>query len=313
MSTLAEVAKKLIESGKVETIIGYEKGTLPLRSRPVFIKKPEDTQKLTFNSFCENNLAVYLPKRPQKTAVVAKGCDARSILALRKEKQIPKDSLYVIGVVCDGVIDRGKIEKALGQEPILSAEEKNGIITVVTNKGSKEFSKSEVLRPNCAVCEYKTPVVCDELVGNKIQEQKVADKYKNVLEAEKKPSDEKWAKFTNESAKCIRCYACRQACPMCYCPRCFVDEGMPKWIDSGQNESDVQIFQMVRVLHLAGRCTDCGACVSACPMDVDIRNLLQRLEKTTLDRFNHRVGVNPDELPPLAAYAHEDKLNTVIE
>jgi coenzyme F420-reducing hydrogenase beta subunit len=313
MTTLAEIAKRLLESGKVKCVLGYEKGTLPLRSRPVFIRKPEDASKLIFDSFCENNLATYLPKRAEKTAVVAKGCDARSIVALAKEKQIAKENLYVIGVVCGGVVDKKKIEDMLGQEPILSAEDKGDSITVTTRKGSKEFKKSEVLRENCAVCEFKTPVAYDELVGEKIEEGKFPDKYQAVSQFETQPSEKRWEKFVGESAKCIRCYACRQACPMCYCPRCFVDESAPKWIDTGQDESDVQIFQLVRALHLAGRCTDCGACVSACPMGVDIRNLLQRLEKSVLDKFGHRVGVSPDEPMPLTAYTLEDKLDTVIE
>jgi ferredoxin len=319
MTTLAEVAKRLLESGKVKCVLGYEKGTLPMRSRPVFIRKPEDADKLIFDSFCENNLATYLPKRAEKTAVVAKGCDARSIVALAKEKQIAKENLYVIGVVCGGVIDRKKIEDALGQEPILSAEEKGDIIAVTTRKATDfsprvtEFKKSEVLRGNCAVCEFRTPVACDELVGEKIEEKKFPEKYESVSQFETQPSDKRWEKFVGESTKCIRCYACRQACPMCYCPRCFVDESAPKWIDAGQNDSDVQIFQLVRALHLAGRCTDCGACVSACPMGIDIRNLLQRLEKSVLDKFGHRVGVNPDEPMPLAAYSQEDKLDTVVE
>ena len=313
MATLPEIAKRLLESGKVKCVLGYQKGTMPLRSRPVFIRKAEDADKLVFDPFCEINLATYLPKRAEKTAVVAKGCDARSIVALAKEKQIAKENLYVIGVSCGGVIDRKKIEDALGQEPILSAEDKGDSITVTTRKGSREFRKSEILRENCAVCEFKTPVTCDELVGEKLEENKFPDKYQALSQFETQPSEKRWEKFIGESAKCIRCYACRQACPMCYCPRCFVDESAPKWIDTGQDESDVQIFQLVRALHLAGRCTDCGACVSACPMGVDIRNLLQRLEKSVLDKFGHVVGAKPDEPMPLAAYTQEDKLDTVIE
>ena len=43
---LRDLAKKLLEEKKVDLIIGYEKGTLPLRTRPVFITDPADADKL---------------------------------------------------------------------------------------------------------------------------------------------------------------------------------------------------------------------------------------------------------------------------
>jgi hypothetical protein len=41
--------------------------------------------------------------------------------------------------------------------------------------------------------------------------------------------EERWAFWTGELSRCIKCYACRAACPMCYCARCVVDVNQPQW------------------------------------------------------------------------------------
>ena len=99
---------------------------------------------------------------------------------------------------------------------------------------------------------------------------------------------------------------------MCYCPTCFVENWQPRWIETGQEQTYLDIFQMVRCYHLAGRCTDCGACVSACPMNIDIRRVLSKLEKSVRDRFGHEVGMDVEELPPLNTFEQEDKMEQVI-
>ena len=65
---LQEIAKKIIAQKDIDIFIGYERGSVPLKSRPFFIKvKDADTpeslvENLVWNSFCSNNLAVFLPK-----------------------------------------------------------------------------------------------------------------------------------------------------------------------------------------------------------------------------------------------------------
>ena len=71
---------------KVDVIIGYERGTLPLRTRPAFIREPEETKKLVWNLGCDNTLSSYLKTVKGKVGIVAKGCDARSIVGLISEK-----------------------------------------------------------------------------------------------------------------------------------------------------------------------------------------------------------------------------------
>ncbi len=109
---IRKTAAGLLSEGKVDVVIGFAAGSLPMRAAPCFITGPEDAQQLVWNSYCLNNLAVYLPgyfipaphsredKPAPKVAIVVKGCDGRSVVGLIKEKQIPRDNLIIIAAPC---------------------------------------------------------------------------------------------------------------------------------------------------------------------------------------------------------------------
>ncbi|POO76368.1 4Fe-4S ferredoxin, partial [Bacillus sp. MBGLi97] len=42
---IREEAKKLLADKKVDVVVGYERGTLPLTATPVFITEPDDADR----------------------------------------------------------------------------------------------------------------------------------------------------------------------------------------------------------------------------------------------------------------------------
>ena len=117
---------------------------------------------------------------------------------------------------------------------------------------------------------------------------------------------ERQAYFEDLFAPCIRCYACRNACPLCYCPTCFVDEAKPQWVGKGQEAVDVMTFHFLRAYHCAGRCTDCGACERACPVGINMRVLTKKLEKDCVDNFGWEAGLSSDVRPALDTFKLDD-------
>jgi ferredoxin len=103
-----------------------------------------------------------------------------------------------------------------------------------------------------------------------------------------------------------RCYACRQACPSCYCPTCFVEQSQPQWVGLGEDATDTQVFQIMRIYHMAGRCVDCGSCVSVCPMGVDLRKYLKKLDKDAFELFGARCGSSMEDLPILSLFKEHE-------
>ncbi len=312
MKELQDIAKKLLEEGKVKLVIGYERGSLPLRASPAFIRSPEEAEKLVFNSFCENNLSTYLReslsslKDGEAAAVVLKGCDSRSVVCLLKEKQLRRENLVIIGVRCPGMVDWKKIRDEIAPLDAHSAEEQDEDIVVRTASSEKKYKRGDYLYVNCKECERYEPVISDYVVDTGKGEADRRKKWERIREFESMSPEERWQYFLQETARCIRCYACRNTCPVCYCADCFVDSTLPYWVGTTLDISDVQMFHLVRALHTAGRCSFCGNCTQVCPMNIDIAFLVGKLCKDVEELFSHETGVNPEESPPLSAFNEND-------
>ena len=133
---LREEAKKLLAEKKVDVIVGYEAGTLPLTATPVFITTPEEADKLVWNAFCQHNLAKYVhdliianrdsqkrlkpeDRKRKVVGVVTKGCTSRSLVIHLQERQYERLDTVILGVPCTGYMDRKKLAVKLGGEDIL--------------------------------------------------------------------------------------------------------------------------------------------------------------------------------------------------
>ncbi|NIU01015.1 MAG: coenzyme F420 hydrogenase, partial [Nitrosopumilaceae archaeon] len=74
------------------------------------------------------------------------------------------------------------------------------------------------------------------LIGEEI-EVTAEQTYSEVREFEEKTLSEKWEYWKKHFENCIRCYACREACPLCYCKTCMADLLDPQWIRRSVNLS----------------------------------------------------------------------------
>ena len=305
-NSIREVAEKLLREKKVDLIIGYEQGTLPLRTTPCFVDKVEDVQKLVWNASCDVNLSKYVVGRKERVGVVAKGCDARLIVVCAIEKQFPRENVVIIGVPCLGVIDRKKIEAKLEDKEVLEATIEDEQIKVKGEGFELVLPKKDFLCDSCLTCKHRNPPIYDVFVGEKVPEITEANEFAEVSSLESKSGEERWEHFKEELSKCIRCYACRNVCPLCYCKTCFVDQTMPAWFGKTNDLSDTMIYHIVRAFHVAGRCVDCGACSRACPMDINLRELMKKIEKIMKERYGYEAGVSLEEVPPLGEFKMED-------
>jgi ferredoxin len=302
---IREIAGRLLASGAVDMVIGFRKGTIPMMNEPHFAKTPAEVPKLVWDSHCGINLANYLTDRKEKIGIVAKGCDSRNIVTHIIENKIKREQLVVIGVPCKGMVDKRKIALKCPGE-ITAVTETETQITAQGTGFSQTFEKKDVLQHNCSLCIHRNPVIHDELVAEPVEEQQGVDRYTDVRAVDAMSADQRWKYFEDLLAPCVRCYACRNACPLCYCPTCFVDESRPQWVGKGQDASDVRTFHFLRAYHCAGRCTDCGACERSCPVGINMRVFTKKLEKDCLDLFGWEAGLSPDVRPPLDVYRPSD-------
>jgi formate dehydrogenase subunit beta len=108
--------------------------------------------------------------------------------------------------------------------------------------------------------------------------------------------------------RCIRCYACRQACPMCDCPTCLYERDDSLWVGMRIGLDEKRTFHLGRAFHLAGRCVDCHECENVCPMDIPISLLNGKLAQEMQSIFGHRAGIKSIPSPFVTMLNGEERL-----
>jgi formate dehydrogenase (coenzyme F420) beta subunit len=296
---------------ELDVVIGWCGSFDPLHATPHFIRREEDIDKLEIGPLSVHNLATYLPNlRGKKVGIVAKGCDSRSVIELLQEKLIDRDDVTIFGFPCTGVVDQSKIKKALGYVGnVESCDISDKSVAILVDGQAHSLNLSEMLAEKCYSCKYPDAIISDHFVGDKRGDVEPADAGYEALETfEKLPVFERFGYWLKELDRCVRCYACRNACPLCVCrDHCAAESRDPHWLSQENNVRDKLMFQVIHAYHLAGRCTECGECQRACPVDIPVLMLKQKMNKEVRDIFKYEAGVNPEDTPPLLSFKMEEE------
>ena len=292
---IREIAARLLENGQVQMFLGWEKGPEEHQTRPFIARRVEDVEKLVFNEYSIHNLANALLKYRdgnEKIGIVAKGCDSRGIIRLLQDGQFQRERLYIVGVPCPGMKD-----------PLQAVKNKSGFFPVAADSG---------LAAKCVNCIEPNPVIYDELIGEKETPRVQEGRFQQVQDIENMSVDERYRFFEDIFSRCIRCYACRQACVACNCRTCIFDEMKPQWVGRETSISDNFMYHLVRASHMAGRCVECGECERVCPVNIPLMLINQKLIKdvnTFFGPYEAGMAYTEGAKPPLSSYQENDPDN----
>jgi len=177
-------------------------------------------------------------------------------------------------------------------------------------EGEKVLPLADVLADKCLRCRYPNPLVVDHMIGEELEPQGTEDTYADVVAFEKLSTQERFDFWKQQMSRCIRCYACRNACPLCVCKHvCLADSREPHWLSAESTLQEKWMFQVMHALHLAGRCTECGECQRSCPMGIPILLLKRKMNKELKDVFGYEAGLSLEAVPPLHTFLmEEDKI-----
>jgi len=160
------------------------------------------------------------------------------------------------------------------------------------------------------VIEFVNLKAIEEWVSNNMPEPN-PERIAKMKEFEALTQEERWAFWTQELASCVRCYACRAACPLCYCEQCVVECNQPQWVGVPATGLGNLEWHIVRAMHLAGRCIGCGECEAACPMEIPIGFLTQKLNMEIAKKFGQIPGTKLEPDYALSTFKVDDKENFI--
>ena len=276
---LRDRARALLEGQEVDVVIGHGQGNVPEKTTPVFVTSADQVEQLVLNPFCRNNLAAWLTRKDlrarfKRMAIVAREPDVRAVIVLIQESQLEPDAVRLIGVRIDSPGDPDSPVAVLPQTTLEDLQKHL----------NDDFQPRDLTPEQLAQAE----------------------------DLEKLPPAERWAFWRRHLERCLRCHACRQACPMCYCDRCIAEMNQPQWLDTSAHPLGNFAWNITRAFHLAGRCVNCGECERVCPVDIPLMALNRFLARQVRHHFDYRAGYDVEDYQPLATWKPDDTEDFIL-
>jgi ferredoxin len=332
LQDMRDTARDMLAKNEVRAVVGYRRSSNGMLAEPVVITAPEQADELIWDPTCFHNLSLYLVEdrkflahvrqNPgQPIAIIAKGCDARAIVVLMQEHYFKREDVYIIGVSCEGtgVLDERKLA-ALNIQATDAAFDGEEFV-FATAQGEKRVQAKEVMADRCMECRIPYPREHNKVFGEDKTGREYAEPFAALKKFEEQDAGERWIFWERQFDRCIRCYACRSVCPMCYCDECVVDStsfpvtgqttaeekaNRVRWIERSAERSENITYHLTRAMHLAGRCVDCNECERVCPVNIPLRLLNNKMEREAREQFGYEPGASIGAPALVASFLDKD-------
>jgi len=300
-----------------------------------------------------------LTRKPSGAKIIAvlRPCEIRAFFELVKLKQANTEEVVLIGIDCLGAYPNKDYARFIEQN---KSDSTLKFCKNILNQNDEAIDGVE-LAAACKACEHPVATNADISIGlygmdlnaqlliqsqteagtnllNQLGLSKINEPasrkdaiaavvarrtaYRDEMFAKTRAATDSLEKITAYLARCINCYNCRVACPVCYCKECvFVTDVFNhepaqylRWASRKgmiKMPTDTLFYHITRLAHMSTACVGCGQCSNACPNDIPVMELFRTIAHGTQQAFAYEAGKSLEQEPPLSTF-REDEFPEVV-